>query len=107
MARAIEQADDSAALSWLYLVVFGSLIGFSAYIWLLRVTSIAKAGTYAYVNPIVAVLLGWAVLDESVTLRMLLAAAIILLGVGLVNFDWSTSRVPGKRVPARGCPGDC
>jgi drug/metabolite transporter (DMT)-like permease len=96
-----------AALSWLYLVVFGSLIGFTAYIWLLRVTSIAKAGTYAYVNPIVAVFLGWAVLNESVTLRMLLAASIILLGVGLVNLDWSTSRVPVKRLPARGCPGDC
>jgi drug/metabolite transporter (DMT)-like permease len=97
----------AAAFSWLYLVVFGSLIGFTAYIWLLGVTSIAKAGTYAYVNPIVAVFLGWAVLNESVTLRMLLAASIILLGVGLVNLDWSTSRVPGRRLPARGCPGDC
>ena len=58
-----------AALAWLFLVVFGSLVGFTAYIWLLGVTSIAKAGTYAYVNPIVAVLLGWAVLGEPVTMQ--------------------------------------
>ena len=77
-----------AALSWGYLVIFGSLVGFTAYIWLLGGTSIAKAGTYAYVNPIVAVFLGWAILDETVTSRMLLAAGIILVGVALVNVDW-------------------
>jgi drug/metabolite transporter (DMT)-like permease len=77
-----------AGLSWGYLVIFGSLVGFTAYIWLLGVTSIAKAGTYAYVNPIVAVFLGWAILDETVTSRMLLAAGIILVGVALVNVDW-------------------
>jgi drug/metabolite transporter (DMT)-like permease len=85
----------SAALSWGYLVVFGSLVGFTAYIWLLGVTSIAKAGTYAYVNPIVAVLLGWAILHEAVTLRMLLAAGVILIGVALVNIDWSSAGVLG------------
>ncbi len=77
-----------AALAWLYLVVFGSLVAFTAYIWLLGVTSIAKVGTYAYVNPIVAVLLGWIVLSEPVTLRTVVAAAVILLGVALVNVDW-------------------
>ena len=80
-----------AALSWGYLVVFGSLVGFTAYIWLLGVTSIAKAGTYAYVNPIVAVLMGWAVLHEPVTTRMLVAAGVILIGVALVNVDWSST----------------
>jgi drug/metabolite transporter (DMT)-like permease len=89
----ISKVSTSAALSWGYLVVFGSLVGFTAYIWLLGVTSIAKAGTYAYVNPIVAVLLGWAVLDEAVTVRMLLAAGVILIGVALVNVDWSSSGV--------------
>jgi drug/metabolite transporter (DMT)-like permease len=77
-----------AGLSWGYLVVFGSLVGFTAYIWLLGVTSIAKAGTYAYVNPIVAVFLGWAILGEAVTSRMLLAAGVILVGVALVNVEW-------------------
>ncbi len=87
------QVSASAALAWGYLVVFGSLIGFTAYIWLLGVTSIAKVGTYAYVNPIVAVLMGWAILHESVTMRMLVAAAVILLGVALVNVDWSETRL--------------
>ena len=54
----------------------------------LGVTSIAKVGTYAYVNPIVAVLLGWAVLGEAVSLRTVVAAAVILLGVARVNVDW-------------------
>jgi drug/metabolite transporter (DMT)-like permease len=89
-----------AALSWGYLVVFGSLVGFTAYIWLLGVTSIAKAGTYAYVNPIVAVLLGWAILHEAVTSKMLLAAGIILAGVALVSVNWSGSGIL-SRLPSR------
>jgi drug/metabolite transporter (DMT)-like permease len=87
------KVSRSAALAWGYLVVFGSLVGFTAYIWLLGVTSIAKAGTYAYVNPIVAVVLGWAILHEPVTPRMLLAAGVILLGVALVSVDWSSGGV--------------
>jgi drug/metabolite transporter (DMT)-like permease len=79
-----------AGLAWLFLVIFGSLVGFTAYIWLLGVTSIAKAGTYAYVNPIVAVFLGWAVLREPITARTIVAAMVILLGVGLVNLDWKS-----------------
>ena len=85
------QVSADAVLAWLFLVVFGSLVGFTAYIWLLGVTSIAKAGTYAYVNPIVAVFLGWAVLDEPVTGRTLIAALVILVGVALVNIEWKTS----------------
>jgi drug/metabolite transporter (DMT)-like permease len=98
-----------AALAWVYLVVFGSLVGFTAYIWLLGATSIAKAGTYAYVNPVVAVVLGWAILHEQITLRMLLAAAVILAGVALVNLDLSalTSRVPGIRRAATDSPDGC
>lgn len=87
------RVSGSAALAWSYLVVFGSLVGFTAYIWLLGVTSIAKAGTYAYVNPIVAVLMGWAILHEQVTSRMLLAAAVILVGVALVNLNLSSADV--------------
>jgi drug/metabolite transporter (DMT)-like permease len=78
-----------AALAWIYLVVFGSLVGFTAYIWLLGHTSIAKAGTYAYVNPVVAVLLGWAILNERITLRTIAATLVILVGVALVSLDWT------------------
>jgi len=85
------EVSANAVLAWLFLVVFGSLVGFTAYIWLLGVTSIAKVGTYAYVNPIVAVFLGWAILDEPVTGRTLIAALVILVGVALVNLEWKTS----------------
>jgi drug/metabolite transporter (DMT)-like permease len=87
-----------AGLSWIYLVVFGSLVGFTAYIWLLGHTSIAKAGTYAYVNPIVAVLLGWVILGEPITMRTVVATLVILAGVALVNVDWAPS---GEKAKAR------
>jgi drug/metabolite transporter (DMT)-like permease len=88
----VAEVSSQAVLAWLYLVVFGSLVAFTAYIWLLGVTSIAKVGTYAYVNPVVAVLLGWAVLGEPITMRTVVGAIVILFGVALVNVDWSNSR---------------
>jgi drug/metabolite transporter (DMT)-like permease len=91
------RVSAQAWLSWLFLVVFGSLVGFTAYIWLLGVTSIAKVGTYAYVNPVVAVFLGWAILGEPVTARTIVAALVILAGVALVNLDWSFR--PRRAVP--------
>lgn len=87
LAFAPAAVSGRAALAWLFLVVFGSLVAFTAYIWLLGATSIAKVGTYAYVNPIVAVFLGWAVLGEPVALWTVFAAMIILLGVALVNIE--------------------
>ncbi|HEY2163117.1 MAG TPA: EamA family transporter [Gemmatimonadaceae bacterium] len=72
-------------IGWIYLVTFGALLGFTAYIYLLRHVSAAKASTYAYVNPIVAVILGWAVAGEPVTSRTVLAAAIILGGVAMIT----------------------
>ena len=68
-------------LALLYLILFGSIIGFTAYIWLLRNTSPARATTYAYVNPVVAILLGWGIADEPLTLRIMVAAAVIISGV--------------------------
>ena len=67
-----------------YLTVFGSLLGFSAYGWLLRNDSPTRAATYAYVNPVVAVLLGAVFADEAITPRVLLAGGIIVLGVALI-----------------------
>jgi drug/metabolite transporter (DMT)-like permease len=83
-------------LGWVYLVTFGALLGFTAYIYLLRHVSAAKASTYAYVNPIVAVILGWAVAGEPVTPRTMLAAAIILGGVAMI----SIARARRATVPA-------
>ena len=67
-----------------YLFSFGSLVGFSAYLWILRVATTARASTYAYVNPVVAVLLGWAFAGEALTTRTLLAAAVIIGAVALI-----------------------
>jgi len=76
-------ARSFAAL--LYLIVFGALIGFTAYLWLLRVTTAAKVSTHAFVNPVIAVILGWAVAGEPVTTRMLLASAVIIAAVTLIT----------------------
>ncbi len=73
-----------SVLSVGYLVVFGSILGFSAYTWLLRVAPPTRVATYAYVNPVVAMLLGWAFAGERPTLRTCLAAAVILASVVLV-----------------------
>ncbi|MFO1476094.1 MAG: EamA family transporter [Verrucomicrobiota bacterium] len=64
-----------------YLVVFGSWVGYSAYIWLLKVCKPAHVATYAYVNPVIAVLLGALILGEPLTARVFVAAALILAGV--------------------------
>jgi len=74
--------------SWmalLYLIVFGSLIAFSAYVWLVHAVSPALLSTYAFVNPVVAVFLGWALASEPITVRTLVAAAIIIGGVALIT----------------------
>jgi len=68
-----------------YLIVFGSLVGFTAYIWLLQNVEIAKVATYAYVNPIVAVLLGWWLAGEQLSVRIGFAAAIIVAGVAFIT----------------------
>jgi drug/metabolite transporter (DMT)-like permease len=67
-----------------YLIVFGSLVGFSAYVWLLRATTPARVSTYAYVNPVVAVLLGWLLAGEAVTPRIALATVAIVGSVALI-----------------------
>ena len=73
-----------SALALVYLIVAGSLLGFTAYVFLLRATTPARVSTYAYVNPIVAVLLGWAILGEALTPRILIAATVIVAAVSLI-----------------------
>ena len=74
-------------LALLYLIVFGSFVGFTAYVWLLKVAPPARVSTYAYVNPIVAVLLGWAVLGEPLTARTAMAAAVIVAAVATITLS--------------------
>lgn len=79
-----------------YLIVFGSLLAFSAYVWLLRNAATSLVATYAYVNPVVAVLLGSVVLGEAIGARTLVAGGIVLAAVALI-----VSGRPSRRV-ARG-----
>lgn len=77
----LAQVSTQSWLALLYLIVFGSWIAFSAYVWILKVSTPARVATYAYVNPVIAVLLGHLILDEPFGGRTLWAAAIILAGV--------------------------
>lgn len=94
--------SQHSGLAIVYLVIFGSLVGFSAYVWLLRVASPSSVSTYAYVNPVVAVILGWALAGEPLTARTLLAAGVIIGAVVLITVgrtaksDASGSAVPGE-----------
>lgn len=74
-----------SALAVAYLVAFGSLVGFTAFAFLLRHTTSAVATTYAYVNPVVAVALGWAVLGEALSTRAAVAAGVVLAAVALIT----------------------
>ncbi len=82
-----------ALLATAYMVVVGSLIGFSAYVWLLKTVPASTVSTYAYVNPVIAVFLGWMFNDEVITGRTVLAGAAIVVGVALM-VSRSTEREP-------------
>ena len=76
----------SSINAMLYLILFGSLVGYIAYIWLLDVRPAALVGTYAYVNPAVAIFLGWLIDNEVISVMQVIALIIILSGVLLINF---------------------
>ena len=80
----LAKVSANSLLALGYLVVFGSLLAYSAYVWLLRSAPLSLVSTYAYVNPVVAVALGWAFLDEPLTPMTLGAAGIIVAAVVLM-----------------------
>jgi drug/metabolite transporter (DMT)-like permease len=87
----VHAISKASAIGLLYLVTFGSLLGFTSYIWLLDKVSPARLGTYAYVNPVVAVLLGWAIAGEQLSIRTGIAAAIVICAVALITTARSTT----------------
>jgi drug/metabolite transporter (DMT)-like permease len=89
-----------SALGFVYLILFGSIVAFSAYVWLLRKVSAAQASTYAFVNPAVAVFLGWALADEALTPRILIASGLIIAAVMLVTLRRPVRRRPAHLVPS-------
>ncbi len=112
-------APLGAWLAWGYLVVFGSVIAFTSYVWVLDAAPISLVATYAYVNPVVAVLLGWLVLAEPITPTILAGGAVVVAGVALVVAAErvstgsttgrglvSTSSTPNKDVVSTGSPPD-
>jgi drug/metabolite transporter (DMT)-like permease len=90
----------------LYLVVCGSWIGYTAYIWLLQHVPTSKVSTYAYVNPVVAVFLGWLVLHERIDHFILLGSAIIVASVVLVTSAKVHTRLAEEELPAVETTGD-
>jgi drug/metabolite transporter (DMT)-like permease len=78
-------AEPRSLWAFGYLIVFGSLVGFTAYVWLLKNVEIAKVATYAYVNPVVAVLLGWALAGEELSARIGVSALVIVAGVAFIT----------------------
>jgi drug/metabolite transporter (DMT)-like permease len=87
-----------------YLLVAGSLVGFTAYVWLLRVAPVSLVSTYAYVNPIVAVALGWLLLGETITLQMAVAGAAIVVAVALILRASGAAVEPGRGLLRRRAP---
>ena len=79
--------SPTAMAALVYLIIFGSCFAYAAYIWLLHEVSPAALGTYAYINPLVAVMLGWLVLRETLSVKQLAGTAVILIGVMLVSIS--------------------
>jgi drug/metabolite transporter (DMT)-like permease len=100
--------STEALLAVAYLIVVGSFVGFTAYVWLLQVAPTSLVATYAYVNPIVAVLLGWLLLDEAITLQMVVAGAAVVVSVALILRASADQLEPGwgflRRSPRRAAP---
>src|SRR4051794_14948402 len=76
--------STTSILGWIYLVIFGSIVGYTAYVWLLANAPLGLVSTYAYVNPVVAITLGVAFRGEQLTWRLLLGAAIVVVAVATV-----------------------
>jgi drug/metabolite transporter (DMT)-like permease len=85
--------------AFFYLVIFGGLIGFTTYAWLLRVASPTAVTTYAYVNPLIAVLLGWLIAGETLDARILLAAGLIVGAVVLITLPQTLFQARVKEAP--------
>lgn len=97
----LEAISGASIAAFFYLALVGSLIAFTAYVWLLRVAPLPLIATYAYVNPVVAVGLGALILGEEITPRRLIAGGVIVLAVALIITARSRfSRVSGRRPEA-------
>jgi len=81
----ISEVSARSLLALCYLTSFGAIVAFTSYSWLLKVTTLAKASTYAYVNPVIAVILGWALAGETLSLRTGFATVAIVVAVLVIS----------------------
>jgi drug/metabolite transporter (DMT)-like permease len=92
--------STQSIVALVYLIAVGSLVGYTAYVWLLRAAPVSLVATYAYVNPVVAVFLGWAIENEPITIRTVVAGAMILVAVALIVGTQPTEAEAAAPVPA-------
>jgi len=83
--HSFQNMTSETYLAMIYLILIGSYVGYTAYVWLINHAPPQLTATYAYVNPVVAIFLGWIILDERLTSRSILASAIILAGVVMMT----------------------
>jgi drug/metabolite transporter (DMT)-like permease len=88
----VDAFSTASLLALAYLVTVGSWVGYTSYVWLLRNARTSLVSTYAYVNPVVAVFLGWLILDETITIRTLIAGAIVVVAVAIIISTGGTQR---------------
>ena len=88
----LELFSRASVFALAYLIAIGSWVGFTSYLWLLRVARTSLVATYAYVTPVGAVLLGWLLLDESLSIRTVVAGAIIVIAVAIIISTGGTAR---------------
>ncbi|MBI4661473.1 MAG: EamA family transporter [Verrucomicrobia bacterium] len=97
----VAEISARSAGGFLFLLFIGSMLGFTSYTWLLKVTTPARLSTYAYVNPVVAVFLGWSIGGEKLTVQMLTAAVVVILGVVIITTQRTAPKGPPKDTRAR------
>jgi len=88
----ITDCSAKSIIAWIYLIVFGSLLGFTAYIWLLKNVGVARTSTYAFVNPMVAIFLGWILAGEKLVAQTALAAFLVLIAVIVITTHHKQSK---------------
>jgi drug/metabolite transporter (DMT)-like permease len=76
--------SSDSLIAYVYLIFIGSLVAFTAYVWLLQNAPVSKVATYAYVNPVIAIFLGWAILSEDITVWIVAGAAIVVASVATI-----------------------
>jgi len=90
---AITEISLLSIVSFVYLIIFGSIIAFTSYIWLLSVTTAARVSTYAFVNPVIAVLFGWFIGGEVMNLNIIIVTVMIVASIYLILSEKVTKRI--------------